>query len=77
MLLCQGWAGFQALVDGADEESFEAADRFAATLAFGTFAFEVSACRRIDPCLCDRDAVERRVELAIAATVEPLSFDPA
>ena len=38
LLLCQGGARFQALVDGTDEEPLRAADRFAAALSFGAFA---------------------------------------
>ena len=77
MLLCQGGTRFQGVEDDADEESFEAADRFTATLAFGAFAFEVGACWLVDAGLRDRDAVEGGVELAVAATVEPVALDPS
>jgi hypothetical protein len=77
VLLCQGGARFQCVEDDADEEAFEAADRFAAALAFGAFALEVSACAGVDARLRDRDPVERRVELAIAAPIEPVALDPA
>ncbi len=43
LLLCQGGARFEGVEHDADEQSFEAADRFAAALAFGAFAFEVGA----------------------------------
>ena len=60
-------------MDGAGELSFGAADRFTAGFAFGLFAFEVGTCGRVDSSLCDRDLVERAVELAVATTVEPVS----
>jgi hypothetical protein len=76
LLLCQGWARFECVEDGAGEESFEAADRFAACLAFGLFAFEVGAGGGVVARLRDRDPVERGVELSVAAAVEsvPLVF---
>ena len=77
LLLCQGGTRFEGVVDDADEEPFEAADRFAAALAFGAFAFEVVACGRVVAGLCDRDSVERGVELAVAAAVESVALDPA
>jgi len=77
LLLCQGRAGFECLVDGADEESFEAAERFAAALAFGFLAVEIGASVGVAAGLSDRDPVESRVELAVAATVEPVALDPA
>src|SRR5262249_36775934 len=72
LLLCQGWGRFEGVEDDADEESFEAADRFASALAFGTFAFEVRAGGRVVARLRDRDSVERGVELAVATAVEPM-----
>ena len=77
LLLCQGGARFQCVEDDADEESFEAADRFAAAFAFGLFAFEVGACWRVVAGLGDRDPVERGVELAVAAAVEAVALDAA
>jgi len=77
---CRGRAGrsfFECVEDDPDEESFEAADRFAAALAFGAFAFEVSARLRVVARLRDRDSVERGVELAVAAAVEPVALDAA
>ena len=70
MLLCQGRARFECVEDGAGEESFEAADCFAAGFAFGLFALEVSACARVVARLGDRDPVEGGVELSVAAAVE-------
>ena len=43
LLLCQGGARFQRVEDDADEEAFEAAERFPAAFAFAAFAFEVIA----------------------------------
>ena len=77
MLLCQGGDRFQCVEDGAGEESFEAADRFAAALAFGPFALEVVAGRRVVAGLGDRDPVEGGVELAVAAAVESVALGAA
>ena len=43
LLLCQGGTRFQGVEDDACELAFEAADRFAAALAFGLFTLEVGA----------------------------------
>ena len=75
--LCQGWARFECVEDDADEQWFEAADGFASVLAFGAFAFEVGAGGGVVAGLGDRDAVERGVELAIAAAVEPVALEAA
>jgi hypothetical protein len=75
LLLCQGGARFQRVEDDADEESFEAADGFAAAFSFGLFAFEVGAGVGVVAGLRDRDAVEGGVELAVAAAVEPVALD--
>src|SRR5215218_4346859 len=71
-LLCQGCLGLECVEDDADEQSFEAADRFAAAFAFGAFASEVGAGAGVGARLGDRDSVERCVELAVAAAVEPV-----
>ena len=68
---------FECLEDDADEESFEAAECFAAALAFGFLAFEVGAGAGVDAGLGDRDPVECGVELAVAAAVEAVPLDPA
>jgi hypothetical protein len=54
--------------------SFEAADCFAAVLAFGLFPFEVAACGWVDAALGDRDPVQGAVELAVAAAVESVAL---
>jgi len=51
---------FEGVDDGADGESFEAADRFASAFAFGLFAFEVGACGRVVAGLCSRCGRARR-----------------
>jgi hypothetical protein len=68
---------FEGVEDGSDEEAFEAAERLAAALAFGAFALEVVASRRVVAALGDRDPVEGGVELAVAAAVEPVSLGAA
>jgi hypothetical protein len=65
------------LEDDADEESFEAADGFAAAFAFGLFAVEVRPSVGVVAGLGDRDSVERGVELAVAAAVEPVALGAA
>jgi hypothetical protein len=77
LLLCQGGARFEALVDGSDEKSFEAADGFAAALSFGAFALEIVTGGGVIAALGDRDPVERRVELTVAAAVEPVALGAA
>jgi hypothetical protein len=51
---------------------FEAAERFAAALAFAAFALEVLARRCVVAGLRDRDPVKRSVDLPVAAAVEPV-----
>ena len=75
LLLCQGWARFQRVEDDADEESFEAAERFSFALAFAAFAFQVFAGGCVVAGLGDRDPVEGGVELAVAAAVEAVALD--
>ena len=77
MLLCQEELFLECRVDGARELSFEAADRFASAFAFRLFAFEIGAGCRVVARLGDRDSVERGVELAVAAAVEPVALDAA
>jgi hypothetical protein len=74
LLLCQGGVRFECVEDDACELSFEAADRFAAAFAFGLFALEVGARGGVVARLCDRDSVEGRVELSVAAAVEAVSL---
>ena len=74
LLLCQGRLVSEGDVDGSGELSFEAADGFAAALAFCLFALEVGACGWMDAALGDRDSVEGAVELAVAAAVESVAL---
>jgi hypothetical protein len=59
--------------DAAGEVAFEAAQRFAGALAFASFALEVGLRLGVAAGAGDGDAVQRRVELAVAAAVEALS----
>ena len=54
--------------------AFEAADRFALGLAFGVFALEVGASGRVGACAGEGDDVDRAVELAVAAAVQPVAL---
>ena len=77
LLLCQDWARFECVEDEACELAFEAADRFAPAFAFGLLAFQVGASGGMDARLGDRDPVQRAVELAVAAAVEPVATNAA
>jgi hypothetical protein len=74
---CQGGAHFEGVEDDAGELSLEAADCLAAALPFGRFALQVGARGRVVASLRDRDPVERAVELAVAAAVEPVPLHAA
>ena len=76
LLLCQVGARFECVEDDADEQSFEAAQRFTAAFAFGFLAVEVGAGVGVAAGLGDRDPVQGRVQLPVAAAVEsvPLAF---
>ena len=69
--------GFQGVEDGADKEAFEATDGLSPALAFGSFALEVGLCGLVVTGLSDCDAVERGVELAVAAAVESVALGAA
>src|SRR3954451_7022390 len=56
--------------DAAGEVALEAAQRLAPTVALGELALQVGARGRVDAQARDGDAVQRAVELAIAAAVE-------
>jgi hypothetical protein len=53
--------------------AFEAAQRLFAALAFELLARQVGASRFVKAGLADRDAMEREVELAVAAAVEAVA----
>src|SRR5215216_6489718 len=59
-------------MEAAGEVPLEAAERSLVGLAFGFLALEVGLGGRVVAGASDRDDVERVVELAIAAAVEPV-----
>ena len=59
--------------DAAGEVAFEAADRFAVGLAFGGLAGDVGLCLGVAASAGDSDAVDRCVDLAVAAAVEAVA----
>jgi hypothetical protein len=59
--------------DAAGEVAFEAADGFFGALALGAFAGDVVAGLGVAAQAGDGDAVDRRVDLAVATAVEPVS----
>ncbi len=66
------WGG-EDVVEAASEVAFEAADRFAFAFAFGLFAGEVGLGRWVTAGAGDRDDVQRVVELAVAAAMQPVT----
>ena len=71
-----GW-GLQEPEDAAGEVAFEAAQGFAAALAVGLFASEVGGGVRVQAGFGDGEAVQRTVELAVAAAVETVAVGVA
>ena len=69
----QGGVGAHGAVDAVGDSSFEAAQRFAAGLAFGAFALVVGAAFGVTADLGDRDRVQRAVELPVPAGVVAVS----
>jgi hypothetical protein len=57
--------------------ALEAADRFAVGLAFGRLARDELDRLLMAARACDRDAVNRGVDLAVAAAIETVSVGPA
>ena len=74
LLVCQQRLALEGGVDGAGELAFEAAECFAAALALGLFALEVSLGWWMDAALGDGDSVQCAVELAVAAAVETVAL---
>jgi hypothetical protein len=64
---------FEESVEVAGEVAFEAAVCFASGLAFGEAAFDVGDRRWMEAFTRDQDQVERAVEFAVAASVEPVA----
>jgi hypothetical protein len=60
----------QQLPDAAGEVALEASDRFAVGLAFGLLARDELDRLLMAACAGDSDAVDRRVDLAVAAAIE-------
>ena len=65
--------GDEVAVDDVGEPSLERADCFFGGLAFGDFAVVVGATEGVVAELCDRDDVDRPVQLPVAALVEPVT----
>jgi hypothetical protein len=68
-----GVGRLEQVPDAAGEVAFEASQRFAVGLAFGAFAFEVGLGFAVAACAGERDAVQRGVELAVAAAVQAVA----
>ena len=66
--------GLEEVPDAAGEVALEAADGFAAGLAFGLAAGEVGGALGVQAALGDGEAVQRAVELAVAAVVEAVAL---
>ena len=69
--------GLEQVPDAAGEVALEAADGFAAGLALGLFAGEVGGGLGVQAALGDGEAMERAVELAVAAPVEAVALRSA
>jgi len=65
--------GQEAAVDDVGEVAFEGAAGFAGRFAFGDFAGEERLGLGVVALLDDRDPVERRVELSVAAAVQAVA----
>jgi hypothetical protein len=65
--------GLEQSPDAASEVALQTAQRFAAGLAVGLLAREVCGGLRVEAALGDREAVQRAVELAVAAAVEAVA----
>jgi hypothetical protein len=63
----------QEPVDGADEVALEGSEGFAAGLAFGLFATEERLGRGVVASFVEHEAIERAVELAVAAGVQAVA----
>src|SRR3954471_3122175 len=72
-----GWGGLEQAPDAAGEVALEAADRFAAALAFGASSGDVVARWLVTARAGDDHAVKRGVDLAVAAAVEPMALGVA
>src|SRR5512133_1699908 len=68
-----GVGGLEEVPDAAGEVALEAPERFAVGLALGAFAGEVVARVGVAAGAGDGDAVDRGVELAVAAAVQAVA----
>lgn len=57
----------------ACEESLEASERLDPALAFSFLALQVLTGRRISASACDRDDMQRPVDLSVAAAIETMT----
>jgi hypothetical protein len=73
-LSCSGGGRLEQAPDAAGEVALEAADRFAGALAFAASSGDVVAGLRVTACAGDDHAVQGRVDLAVAALIEPLAL---
>ena len=68
------FVGDHASPDAPSDLAFQAAHRFVVCLALGDLAVVVAASFAVaHPHLCDRDEMQRLVQLPVAATREPVS----
>ena len=67
-----GWR-LREPVDAADEVALEGSEGFAAGLAFGLFAIEERLGRGVVASFVEHEAIERAVELAVAAGVQAVA----
>jgi len=69
--------GLEEVPDAACEVAFEAAERFAVGLAFGGLASDVGLGLGVAAGAGDGDAMDRRVGLAVTASVEAVAVGVA
>src|SRR5215218_959975 len=72
-LVRDGRRGLEEVPDASGEVALEAADRVFGALALGALASDVVLCFAVAAQAGDRDAVDRGVDLAVAAAVEPVT----
>src|SRR6266567_2641479 len=70
---CQWRSVFEEAVEAAGEVALEAAVCFASGLAFLEASFDVGDRGGVCAFACDEDHVQRAVEFAVAASVEPVA----
>jgi hypothetical protein len=70
---CLDWVGLEEVPEAAGEVALEAADGFFGALAFGAFAGNVVLGLGVAAQAGDGDAMDGRVDLAVAAAVEAVA----